>query len=90
MKFVNRRSVLAPFTCCVAVLLLSVDGQSTIDVDGYVDEGDFSKLIIAFAELRAEVAKLKGQLATMSTTKPGASKFSASVTYINLSSHNTV
>jgi len=73
MNIVNYRSVLALFTCCVAVLLLSVDGQSTIDE---VDECETSR-DVAIAEMRAEMAKLKGQLATMSTVKPGASKFSA-------------
>jgi len=86
MNFVNtyRRSVLALFTCCVAVLSVIVDGQSTIDDVDNVDEGEISKLIIAFAELKAVVAKsfekiskLEDQLAATSTIKPGASKFSA-------------
>ena len=70
MNFVNCRSVLALFTYCVAVMSMIVNGQPTID--DHIDEGDTSKLIMAIAELRAEVAKLKGQL-----SKPSTSKFSA-------------
>jgi len=86
MKFTYCRSSDAFFMYCSAAVLVIVNGQPTIDDD--IDKDQISKLVDIVAELRADqsrsaarigkledkIAKLEGQSAATSSTKPDASK----------------
>ena len=91
MKFTDCRSSVAFFMYCSAAVLVIVNGQPTIDGDidndqiskliDIVDELRAEQSSSA-AEFRAQtdkledkIAKLEGQSAATSTTKPDASKF---------------
>jgi len=72
MKFTDCHSSVAFFMYCSAAVLVIVNGQPTIDDD--IDKDQISILIDIVGKMEHKIAKLEGQLASTSTTKPDASK----------------
>ena len=62
MIFANRRHLLTLLMYCGVALLVIVNGQSTTDDD--INKDEINRLIDIVAELRAELATTKEQLAT--------------------------
>jgi len=64
MNIVCCRRLMALFMYCGVAMLVIANGQPTTD-----DDIDINRLIDVVAELRAELAKVKGELATLSANK---------------------
>ena len=75
MNFVSYRCLV--FMSFSVVMLVTVNGQSTIDRDYDFHDYEISKLIDTVADLRYRMAKLEGSLASAineAQSKPDASK----------------